>query len=378
MESTKRRYLRNTSILGLCGISGCLRLQRTDRSEGDDQDTSSPGEVDLEILESFDLDIRNVWYDGTMLYGSGVGTVAAFDPDEVRWENDVSGYRGERALASKTNTVVFGLTPLDASTPDATAQFRAYNSTDGSSFWEFTAPEDGVHIHPRGAVIINDLAVVGSNKYGVDFEPEPLISGLDIDNGELVWERDLSDQGVRYLSGIWTYNDRICVGTSSDGYVLLNPENGDIIEKSDSIVASYTTGKTVARNRFISVDDGSISVYNLSDETKIWTKEIDGRPWFQPVVDSELILVGTGSGKVYAFERGSGELRWENSVNVKVVSIASSPDNIWVATSDSSLTAFDRNGGSVVHQSVRNVKDMHIINDRILLGGKETHIATIS
>lgn len=380
--------------------AGCLRLQggsdttqedgssptrdggdsvdnQTSTNGGDSSDESSSAADDVEVSvgESFEIVASHAWFDGVNVYVSGGTDVAALYPDGIRWQSETDGETGGRAFASSAGTAVFGFNPPDHSATDAAAQFRAYNSADGNDRWQYKAPEDGAHNYPRGAALTEGVAAVGSNRYGSGFEPDPLVTGIDVESGDIRWETYLGSAGAQYLSGMWVYDGLICVGMASDGVALLDPSTGEI-ESELPALRTLTTGGTVGGEQFFAAAESELTAYDLADGTTNWSGPIDGRSFIEPMVDSTLVVVGTGSGNVYAFERTTGELSWDGSVTGQVNALTSSTDHVWVATTGGGLIGFDRTEGSVVHRSARDVEAMVYADDRLVFGADETHVAT--
>jgi len=409
MDATRRQLLKTGGgVIGTLGLVGCLRLSEntnqtatteppstgtsdgsqsdptettdsssdpTETTDSSDNSSSTAGEVELSLEESFEVSTSHAWFDGVNVFVSGGSDVAALNPDDIRWQKITDGPTGGRAFASKAGTAVFGFNPPDHSAPDAAAQFRAYNSADGTDLWQYKAPEDGVHNFPRGAAITGGVAAVGSNRYGSGFDYDPLVTGIDIDSGDVLWETYFGSTGARYLSGMWVYDGLVCVGLSSNGVALLDPSTGDV-ESELSALRTLTSGGTVGGEQFFAAAGSELTAYELADGTSNWTGSIEGRSFIEPMVDSTLVVVGTGSGNVYAFDRTTGGLGWDGSVNGQINAITASTDHIWVATNSGGLTGFDRAEGTVVHRSARDIKAMVYADDRLWFGADEAHIAT--
>lgn len=365
------------TVLATIGIgsmtAGCLRLE----SGSDPNTPSTDASIELSIEESFDIDTEDMWYDGTNYYYSGGNSVGALIPGEIRWEQEVENISGGRAFATKDSTTIFGFKPPNAGAGEGAAEFRAYNSAAGDPLWQYRAPEDGVHTHPRGAAIVGGTVAVGSNRYGSDFDANPLITGIDAESGSVQWETELGSIGAKYLSGLWVYDDLICVGQAGSGVALLDPATGDIEKHYDSLRTS-TTGSTVEGDRFFAASNGALTTYDLSDGSENWIGGIEGRSRIEPLIDSTLAIVGTGSGGVFAFDRASGTLQWDGSVGGQVNAITSSNDHIWATSEEGGLVGFTRGDGNVIHRSARDIQDMVYGDDRLVFGADETHIATLS
>ena len=98
-----------------------------------------------------------------------------------------------------------------------------------------------------------------------------------------------------------------------------------------------------------------------------------------PVIDNSLVVVGTQAGTVYAFERQSGETRWEASITNAVAAIETTGAHVWVGDTDIGLTAYDRADGSLVHRSTKPVNgdDIAVADGVLLLGGDTATAYTI-
>ena len=97
------------------------------------------------------------------------------------------------------------------------------------------------------------------------------------------------------------------------------------------------------------------------------------------MIDNSLVVVGTQAGTVYAFERQSGEMRWEASITNAVAAIETTGAHVWVGDTDIGLTAYDRADGSLVHRSTKPVNgdDIAVADGVLLLGGDTATAYTI-
>lgn len=370
-----RRRALVMSLRIMSGMSGCLRLESSSGgTQGGTTNTTgatTTNDVTLSQTKSLDKSLFRVWYDDINFYASGLGELTTLNPDGIRWQHSVDNYEGSRAFASQSTTAIFGFRPSDESADGAAAEFRAYNSADGSRKWTYTAPEDGVHINPRGATIVNSIAAVGSNRYGNGFEFDPLVTGIDFESGKIRWEHQFSEIDARYLSGIWEYDDQICVGLSSKGLVFLDPDSGERTGRRQDL-QTLTTGGTVQAGKFYAAYDGQLKGFNLADGSEVWSHTIEGRSFIEPNIDPTLVVAGTRNGMVYAVSRANGNLLWEANVDDKVNSIATSTNHVWVLTSQGGLFGLTRTNGEIAHRSVRNMRRMTIGSDRLVGGNNNT------
>jgi outer membrane protein assembly factor BamB len=97
------------------------------------------------------------------------------------------------------------------------------------------------------------------------------------------------------------------------------------------------------------------------------------------VADNSLVVAGAENGDVYAFERGTGETRWEANITRSVAALETTGSHVWVGDTDIGLTAYERETGSLVHRSTRSVNgdDIAVADDVLLLGGDTATAYTI-
>jgi outer membrane protein assembly factor BamB len=116
------------------------------------------------------------------------------------------------------------------------------------------------------------------------------------------------------------------------------------VELYDPALQSPQYGGDVARTRYVPAVE-----VPPPDGPPAW--EFDGRVLieFPPAVDDGLVVFGTNSGRVFALDADTGDLRWARRVKGE---IASSPaivgDTVLVAGMGGTLTAYARAGGEVL------------------------------
>lgn len=109
-----------------------------------------------------------------------------------------------------------------------------------------------------------------------------------------------------------------------------------------------------------------------------WVGGIEGRSYIEPLIDSTLAIVGTGSGNLYAFDRVSGSLQWDGSIGGQINAITSSNDHVWATSEEGRLVGFTREDGTVIHRSGRDIQDMVYGEGRLVFGSDQTHVATLA
>ena len=378
------------SLLCLAGTGGCLRLQQGDEDETTVADGSTAagtdtgeGERTTEAVETeeeatldeqwtTDFHLNNVWSVNNYFFVLGYDAVARVVGSGLDWTRQIpgeNGVSGRGAFAQNNSRVLFGISPDEEESEDADAgaQFLAHNSASGNRLWRYEMPTEGRHDYARGAAFVDDIAVLGSHSYGSDFEHDPLVVGVDADTGEQRWETHLADVGAKYLSSMSVYDGSVHVGMADRGVALLDPETGSV-ERTFEAMRTLTVGGTVSGGTL----SGDVTAASLDDGRTQWSGTVDDRTYTQPAVDNTLVVVGTGAGTVYAFERPSGEVRWTRQVTGAVHALTTTPSRVWVADRNDGLTAFARDTGVVQHRSTRRIEDMESYGNELLIGSGDT------
>ena len=163
------------------------------------------------------------------------------------------------------------------------------------------------------------------------------------------------------------YDGSVHVGMAGRGVALLNPETGSVKRTFDSM-RTLTVGGTVSGGTFFGTLSGDVTAASLDDGRTQWSGTVDDRTYTQPAFDNTVVVVGTGAGTVYAFERTSGEVRWTRKVTGAVHAITTTASQVWVADQNDGLTAFARDSGTVQHRSTRRIEDMESYGGELLIG----------
>ena len=392
---------------GLTGTGGCLRLVNGGDSTPAASETSpasetpqdpltattsegtptsdGSGAVTLTEVWTDDNGVDNIWTrEGTFYYNDYNYAAEASHGDGVRWSADtthdgVDENLGADAFAADGRYVIFGYTP-DGDHEDAGAHFHAYRRYDGEDAWVVAAPSDGTHNQAVGATVVDGLAVLAVSDYGPGDERDPLVYGVDVETGEVRWQVDESVLPPSYIRYLDSYDGDVYVGLP-DTVQVLAADTGDPIE-AHSWLAGTSRLESLARihgETLFTAWPGGFDAHPVGDNGVSWSKTDFDRVYTTPVIDNSLVVVGTQAGTVYAFERQSGETRWEASITNAVAAIETTGSHVWVGDTDIGLTAYDRADGSLVHRSTKPVNgdDIAVADDVLLLGGDTATAYTI-
>jgi outer membrane protein assembly factor BamB len=235
--------------------------------------------------------------------------------------------------------------------------------------------------------VVGDTAVLGVADYGGGNAEEPLVYGVDIETGEIRWEVDrsvLSGESITYVGshGGDVYVGVRRLGEYTDGVQVLAGDTGTLVETHEGWAVGMAGLESVAQihgEALFACFGSYITAHPLGENGPSWpTSEFDSR-FSSLVVDNSLVVAGTENGGVYAFERDSGETRWETTITNSVAAVETTASHVWVGDTDIGLTAYDRENGSPVHRSTKpiNGDDIGVADDVLLLGGDTATAYTI-
>ena len=343
--------------------------------------SAGDGSEDVTLTESWtDEDgVDNIWTrEGTFYYNDYNYAAEASHGDGISWSADttydgIDANLGADAFAADGRYVVFGYTPDPGENEEWGAHFHAYQRYDGEEIWSVGAPSDGKHINAAGATVVGNIAVLATSGFGRESEQEPLLYGVDIETGETVWQTDQSVLPAALLRYLGSFNGDVYLGTTK-GVQVLASETGEVTETHDSWYISRdgleSLGRMHGETLFAGWQD-RIDAHPAGNNGVSWSNTVLGRISTTPAADNSLVVVGTEDGNVYAFERESGETRWEASITNSVAAIETTGSHVWVGDTDIGLTAYDRESGELVHRSAKPVNgdDIAVADDELLLGG---------
>ncbi|MFB6123997.1 MAG: PQQ-binding-like beta-propeller repeat protein [Haloferacaceae archaeon] len=375
--------------LGVVGAAGCLRLQdaaaSTTTSDGTDgastpestgartttaDATGDDAErVTLSERWAADFGVRYVRTDEGHFFFNGLNRAAEAVPgDGILWSENVS-YDGSTvnlgadAIAKRGDTALYGFFSERGSVEKPGAHFVAYEDVTGEKRWSFTVPAaeaDGFTVLPRGVALLDDVAVVGVDPPRGRFSR---VYGVDAETGDQRWRRELRGS----LHDVGAYDGRAYLNAQT-GVSVVDPATGETTERHRSWRSSPSEIHGDALFGSASADS-KVHAYPLADGGVEWsTPEVADATAL--VVDNSLVVVGTESGDVHAFERATGERRWQTAIDGTAWQIALSARHAWVADRETGLTAYDRGGGRTVHQSTQPLgrSDVGVVSETLLFG----------
>lgn len=216
------------------------------------------------------------------------------------------------------------------------------------------------------------------------------------ESGDLLWSMKAQGQ-------IWSSpkvdGDLVYFG-SDDGNIYAYDRN------TRSLKWRYTTGGKVRSSAafssntvFFSSDDGLLYAldkrngkhkwkFNLNDKDAKRILPIGHAPWVfdygksSPVVDGDLLYIGSSDHHLYALSASTGELKWSFKAGDRIRSTATFNDDLVFTSSwDGSTYALNKQSGEVAWQhtsQTRIVSNPVRIGDNIIIGSRDTRIYALN
>lgn len=396
----KRRNVLALVCAGVAGTSGCLRLQGgeeptpseeepTPSETASDETPPDDGSNEVTLTEMWtdENGVGYIWTRENVFYYNSYNYAAeASEMSGVRWSTDTTYNGFDRnfstdAFAADDRYAIFGYTPQVEEDEERGAHFHAYRRYDGEEMWAVAAPSDGPHNLAAGATAVDGVVALAVSDYGEGDERDPLVYGVDIETGETRWQAGQPAIPAAYVRYLGSYDGDLYLGTT-EGVQVLATETGEVTETYDSWYVGTARLESLGQIHGETLFAGwveTVEAHSLGDDGVSWSNAEVGRVSTTPAVDNSLVVVGTDGGDVYAFERGSGETRWEASITNSVGAIETTASRVWVGDTDIGLTAYDRETGSQVHRSTKPVNgdDIAVTDDVLLLGGDAATAYTI-
>ncbi|MFB6123935.1 MAG: PQQ-binding-like beta-propeller repeat protein [Haloferacaceae archaeon] len=408
----QRRALLAT--LGLLGTGGCLRLQQAeasgagtpggtgettpgettqstggdtssnagDATTGTSTGTASDGtgtdERSVTLAEAWTADAgaEHVWADASAFFFSSYAAAgAASVADGLRWSVDATSGEVDgsavETFALDDERALFGFSP--DSDGDAGAYFCAFDRASGENLWTLDAPADGAHHAAEGAALVDGTAVVAAADYGSQSDQTPIVYGVDAATGEELWRTGTPDVPAGFVSNVVAHDGAVVVVFGSQGGRVLDPSTGSVTATYDSMWTRMWTGYAHGGTLYAAWD-GAARAYSLDDGTEKWSASGGGgRGRIPPAADGDLVVFGTKTSFVTAFDAESGERRWQQRTADPVYGVALSDGYAWAIDEGGTLTGFARDDGTNVHESAQGDADSDVAaTDGVLLVGGET------
>jgi outer membrane protein assembly factor BamB len=295
------------------------------------------------------------------------------------WSRSVGNGQGEQDYLRLT-PVIAGEKIFAASNDGEVA---AFNKTDGDKYWD-TEIEDETLV--GGVGISGDLVLVTTTS--------GKLVALDANSGEQRWSVQLPSEALAPATGdgnviaVHTYNGQVIGFAQADGKKIwsysnsvpaltLRGSSGPVFY-NDLIINSFANGKLTVFDKVtgamrwearVGIPEGTTELERLVD--------VDA----DPLVDNGVLYAVGYQGRIVAVDPENGRLAWFNNASSNV-NMSVSSENIFVAGSKGSVTAFALNGDGVRWEQTaltnRQLSGTAAIGDVVVVGDIEGYLHVMS
>ncbi len=234
--------------------------------------------------------------------------------------------------------------------------------------------------------------LIGNRVYSID--TGGTIVGIDADKGRKLWKFDTDLAPITGLAG----NAQILIATSQDGDIIAYRESDDELELVwKTRVVSEIRATPVIDNEqvFVRSVDGKLRSLAIADGSEQWVVSrrvpalsLTGNS--KPLVHGELVLAGFDDGKLIAYDRATGKIRWESTISVpggrtEIERLVDVDGNfvvndgvIYVASFQGRLAAIQAVSGDLLwSREFSSYQPIAIDNDALYLSADNSHIWAI-
>ena len=234
--------------------------------------------------------------------------------------------------------------------------------------------------------------LIGDRVYSID--TGGTIVGIDADKGRKLWKFDTDLAPITGLAG----NGQILIATSKDGDIIAYRESDDELELvwKTRVVSEIRATPLIDNDQvFVRSVDGKLRSLAIADGSEQWVVSrrvpalsLTGNS--KPLVHGELVLAGFDDGKLIAYDRASGKIRWESTISVpggrteieRLVDVDGnfvvSDGVIYVASFQGRLAAIQAVSGDLLwSREFSTYQPIAIDDDALYLSADNSHIWSI-
>ncbi|QGA83196.1 PQQ-binding-like beta-propeller repeat protein [Halomicrobium sp. LC1Hm] len=390
---TDRPHTRRALLASLATVTtaGCLRSQANQEADTTTQRSTDGGQrqsttAEATRTETGEPDLSSEAWPTFGADRTGRGTADVTGPGRTldeRWSVTFDSGAGDPAIASETVAVVgrtelfaldaatgerrwsFEIGLTDETSPAPTVQDGRVYATPGDGY-AYALSTDGEFQWSTQLTDGNGSGVATPRPAGetLVIADQSRIAGVDPETGEEQWSATL--EGT--ILGVVTDGEYAYAGvlSSDQSLVALDTATGDRVWSYDALENAH--GPAVVDGRVygggaatLSEDDGTRDVgpvYALDAATgeEQWRAVVDANVATSPAVGEETVFVTDLDGRMSAFDRDSGESRWQTRLRTETLdspqplrtsASALVDGTLYVGTLDGRLVAVNADDGNV-------------------------------
>jgi len=160
--------------------------------------------------------------------------------------------------------------------------------------------------------------LIGDRVYSID--TAGLVTSIDAASGDRLWKFKTELAAITGLGG----DEQVLIATSEDGEIAAYQKSDDGLEfRWKILINSEIRATPVVDNKqiFVRSVDGKLRSLAVADGSEQWVVSrrvpvlsLTGNS--QPLVQGELVFAGFDDGKLIAYNRNTGQVRWETAISL--------------------------------------------------------------
>lgn len=230
----------------------------------------------------------------------GKKSLHAYDLSTAKTKWHVKGTAIEMGLLSLDSLVV---------AVDMGAKVRAYRAEEGSVRWEYAI---GKGIRVNTTPVLAEGNVVMTTDKGI-------VLALQAVDGEVHWTKTLD---TPVYASMATDGEQLYIPTTRGRFFALNASNGSEAWKIVEADTTLRFSPPAVDDEIVVVGatDGILRCLNAEDGKPKWTFAIDAAFASAPLITPSTVFIGSMGRMLYALDRNTGALLWEEKLDGRVKS----------------------------------------------------------
>lgn len=327
----------------------------TSRQGGDADDEVDTGvEFEVELVPTWKSDIHKLGSDVVTADGDffgGIFEMLRIRPDGsvvFRFDEFDDGYNStirsnwRNALQADESGTYVGARGNDE---EQGARMYSLDPKTGRQQWRFEEPNDGLHNLIEATARVDDLLVYASQSSGSGSDQEPIVRALDVETGSEQWRLDYS--GGEFVNQLVAHDGRLFVQQLSeiDVYDIATRE---LLEERTNRSTGFEP--MVKHDGTLYVPGETVQAIDLPSVDVQWATETGYEVNTKPAIGESAVFLGTESGFVAGFDRGTGEQVWESRVDGVIGHPPVVEDGlVWVGNERGGLAAYTEQTGEIAY-----------------------------
>ncbi|MFD2553085.1 outer membrane protein assembly factor BamB family protein [Sphingobacterium tabacisoli] len=188
---------------------------------------------------------------------------------------------------------------------DVEGNAYALNAENGKTIWDNKVSHPTIPAFVSGPTVDQQYYYTGT---GTTYRK------IAIAKGETQWTSTGTQGGEASPAAMSLYKDQLFVGVNWNALYALNKNNGEVLWKNnDRALIFRSAAVSFAKDTLYAVGSGSIYKFNPADGQVYHKKETEDNlnVMGAPLILDHLLILGTGTGGVKAYDRGSLTEKWQ-------------------------------------------------------------------